>query len=147
MRRSTHRPRKGHWATLAAVSIGGVLGGTARYAVEQADPVSGAGFPWGTFGVNMAGAFVLSMLLVLIIEVWPPYRYLRAFLAIGFLGSFTTFSTWMLQVHDLVGTGRIGLAAAYLAASLSAGLAAALLGLLLARAGVRALTRHQADTR
>jgi len=122
------------WRVLAAVSAGGMLGGTTRYGVEQALPVRGDGFPWGTFTVNIAGAFVLGLLLVLILELWPARLYLRPFLAIGFLGSFTTFSTWMLQVYDLADAGRVGLAATYLGGSLVAGLAVTALGLVVGRA-------------
>ncbi|MDQ3714909.1 MAG: CrcB family protein [Actinomycetota bacterium] len=129
----------GEWKILAAVSAGGVLGGTARYGVEQLVPVRPDGFPWGTFAVNLVGAFLLGFLLVLILELWPARRYQRPFLAIGFLGSFTTFSTWMLQVHELADADRIGLAATYLSVSLVAGLALTALGLMLGRA---LLPRH-----
>lgn len=138
--RSVRKPHRAQWATLTAVSAGGVLGGSARYGIELALPVRGVGFPWGTFAVNVVGALVLSLVLVLILEAWPPRRYLRPFLAIGFLGSFTTFSTWMLEVHDLAAAGRIGLGAAYLGGSLFAGIAATALGLIIGRAGIRART-------
>jgi len=127
-------------AAVAAVAAGGALGGSARYGLERAFPVPGSGFPWATFVVNVAGAFVLSVVLVLIVGVRPQRRYLRPFLAIGFLGSFTTYSTWMLEVHDLVVADRMGLAGAYLGSSLVAGLAAAGAGLLVGRAALQALT-------
>ena len=133
------RPGAGDWKVLAAVSAGGVLGGTARYGVEQIVPVQADGFPWGTFAVNVVGAFVLGLVLVLSLELWPERRYLRPFVAIGFLGSFTTFSTWMLQVYELADADRIGLATTYLGVSLVAGLAVTALGLMLGRA---LLPRH-----
>lgn len=139
-RRSGHRPPGMRWATLVAVSVGGVFGGTARYGVEQAFPVREAEFPWATLAVNAVGAFVLALVLVLILEMWRPRRYLQPFVAIGFLGSFTTFSTWMLEVHDLASAGAWVLAAAYLGASLAAGLGAAVLGLLVGRAVSRTRT-------
>lgn len=131
------------WRVLATVSLGGVLGGTARYGVEQLVPVRDDGFPWGTFTVNIAGALVLGLLMVLILELWPTRRYLRPFLAIGFLGSFTTFSTWMLQVYELADAGRVGIAAAYLGGSLVAGLAVTGVGLVIGRAVVRARLRNR----
>ncbi|MBA3368832.1 MAG: CrcB family protein [Geodermatophilaceae bacterium] len=131
------RPGVGDWKILAAVSAGGVLGGTARYGVEQIVPVRADGFPWGTFTVNVVGAFVLGFVLVLSFEPRPDRRYLRPFVAIGFLGSFTTFSTWMLQVYELADAGRVGLAAGYLGASLVAGLVVTGLGLVLGRALLR----------
>jgi len=121
-------------ARLAAISAGGALGGAARYGVEFAMPASTGAFPWGTFAVNVAGSFTLALLLVVILEVWSPRRYLRPFAAIGFLGSFTTFSTWMLEVHDLISDGRASIAALYLVSSLAGGLAATSLGLVIGRA-------------
>lgn len=137
------RARNGQWWILAAVSAGGVLGGTARYGVEQVVPVRDDGFPWGTFAVNIVGAFALGFLLVLILELWPARRYLRPFLAIGFLGSFTTFSTWMLQVYQLADADRIALAATYLGASLVAGLVVTALGIIVGRGSVRARKRSR----
>ncbi len=120
-------------SNVLAISFGGVLGGTARYGVEQLIPLAYDGFPWGTYVVNVSGAFVLGFLLVLILERRSPRRYLRPFLAIGFLGSFTTFSTWMLEVQQLADAGRFGVAAAYLCASLLVGLMATGLGVALGR--------------
>ena len=111
-----------------------MLGGTARYGVEHILPVRDDGFPWGTFVVNVGGALVLGFLLVLILELWPARRYLRPLLAIGFLGSFTTFSTWMLQVYELADADRMGLAVGYLGFTVATGLVVTGLGLLLGRA-------------
>jgi CrcB protein len=119
-----------------AVMAGGALGGPARYGLELAlSP--GSPWPWATYVANVVGAFVLALLVVLIAEVWPPRRYLRPFVAVGVLGSFTTFSTWMVETADLASSGRAGLAASYLLGSLFAGLAAAALGLLAGRALAR----------
>ena len=126
--------RNGQFRILATVSAGGVLGGTARYGVEHLVPTAEDGFPWGTFLINIVGAFVLGFLLVLILELWPARRYLRPLLAIGFLGSFTTFSTWMLQVYELADADRMGLAVGYLGFTVATGLVVTGLGLLLGRA-------------
>lgn len=126
-------PSIGHWKFIAFISFGGVIGGTARYGVEQLIPVTRDGFPWGTFVVNVSGAFVLGLLLVVILERRSPRRYLRPFLVIGFLGSFTTFSTWMLEVQQMADAGRFGVAAAYLCASLLVGLLVTGLGVALGR--------------
>jgi CrcB protein len=80
---------------------------------------------------------VLGLLLVLILDLWPPRRYLRPFLAVGFIGSFTTFSTWMVEVGELVSGGSPLIAVLYLSGSLTAGLAATGLGLLVGRAVAR----------
>ena len=127
-------PRTGQWRILAAVSTGGVLGGTARYGVEQMVPVRDDGFPWGTFAANTVGAFALGVLLVLILELWSARHYLRPFIAVGFLGAFTTISTWMLQVYELADADRMGLAVGYLGFTVATGLVVTGLGLLLGRA-------------
>jgi fluoride exporter len=124
-----------------AVALGGALGGCARYGVDLLLPAAPQGFPWATFAANIGGAFGLALLLVLLLQVWPPVRHVRAFLAVGFLGSFTTFSTWMVELDRLVADGAAGVAAAYLAATLLGGVAATSLGLVLGH-GVAARRTH-----
>lgn len=131
------RPRLG---VLAAIAVGGSLGGGARYLIEEAAPAPTGTFPWATFSINVAGAFTLALLLVFVLDVWPPTRYVRPFAAIGFLGAFTTFSTWMLETVRLVDPAP-AVAAAYLAGSLLTGLAAVSLGLVLGRSIVVRRTR------
>ena len=116
---------------LLAVAAGGFLGGTARYGLVNALPQGPAGV---TFAVNVAGSFALAVLLVLALEAWPPSRYLRPFAATGFLGSFTTFSTWMLEVDRLVQSEGTGAAASHLLGTLVAGLLAAFVGVVAGRA-------------
>ncbi len=55
---------------------------------------------------NVVGAFLLAVLLILVLEVWPPTRYVLPFLAVGVLGSFTTFSTLMVDVDELFVDGN-----------------------------------------
>jgi CrcB protein len=117
---------------LAAIAAGGARGGGARYLIEEAAAPAG-GFPWATFSINVSGAFALALLLVLVLDLWPPTRYVRPFAAIGFLGAFTTFSTWMVETGDLLARHRPGVAAGYLAGGLVAGLAAVSLGLVVGR--------------
>jgi CrcB protein len=138
---SARRPRLPHFSldVVAAVLVGGVLGGLARYVIEQAAATPAHGFPWDVLVINAAGAFVLALLVILVVEVLPPNRYLRPGLGTGFLGAFTTFSSLAVGADQLVSHDRGGLAAAYLLASLFAGLAAAALGIL---AGRRIATRR-----
>ena len=77
----------------------------------------------------MSGSFVLGILLVLLLERFPPNRYARPFLATGFLGAYTTFSTFSVETDLLVRDGHVGVAVLYVAASLVAGLTAAWLGI------------------
>jgi fluoride exporter len=134
------RVRGGRWRGFAArlpvvlaVAGGGALGGCARYGIERLLPTGTADFPWPTFLANVVGSFCLALLLVLILDVWPPTRYVRPFLAVGLLGSFTTFSTWMVEFDQLLTHGAPTVAAAYLATSVLAGVAAASLGLVIGR--------------
>lgn len=120
-------------ASALLVSAGGVVGGCSRYGVDQLIPASGHSFPWGTFAVNITGAFLLAVLLILVLEVWPPTRFVRPFVAVGILGSFTTFSTLIVDVDQLFAGGARTTAATYLIASIVAGLAATSAGLIMGR--------------
>ncbi|WP_328398530.1 CrcB family protein [Streptomyces sp. NBC_00390] len=118
---------------LAAIALGGLLGGSARYALGLAFPTPDATFPWTTFAVNVSGSFLLALLLVYVFDIWPPTRYVQPFAAVGFLGSFTTFSTWMLDTDRLLGHGHYAAAVFNVFGSLLAGLAATTLGLAVGR--------------
>jgi CrcB protein len=119
---------------LGAIALGGFLGGEARYLLGLAFPTAHAAFPATIFAINITGSFILALLLVLILDVWPPTKYLRPLLATGFCGAYTTFSTWMVDTDKLISAGRYGLAAADIFGSLFAGLAATTLGLAVGRA-------------
>jgi CrcB protein len=112
-----------------------MCGTPARYAMERIIHVAPGTFPWSTFAVNVSGCFVLGALLTLIVERWPPSRYVRAFAVIGFLGAYTTFSTYTVEAVTLSKDGYAAVAAAYVAASLVVGLVAVYLGIALARLG------------
>ena len=119
---------------LAAVFLGGVAGGLARYGITEIWPVRPDTFPWPTFGINTCGAFALALLLVGVKIVWPTQTYLRPLLGTGFLGAFTTFSAVTTTSQQLLAHGLVGTATAYLVASLAAALVATSFGLLLGRA-------------
>ena len=118
---------------LAAIAIGGSLGTLARYATGRSLVPAPLGFPWPTFAVNVAGSFVLGLIVTLVVERWPPTRFVRPFAAIGFCGGFTTFSTLAVEATQRVQHGRVGMAVAYLVVSLTAGVLAATVGMTLAR--------------
>lgn len=118
---------------LVAIAVGGALGTLARYGLSRVIHVAKDTFPWATFVTNLGGAFVLGLFLTLVIERFPPTRYLRSFFAIGFLGSFTTFSTMAVETVLLVKDHRAVLGIGYLCASIAAGLACCYLGVVLAR--------------
>ncbi|MDQ6837987.1 MAG: fluoride efflux transporter CrcB [Actinomycetota bacterium] len=115
------------------MAVGGALGTVARYAVSRALPAGVASFPWATFWTNVSGAFVLGVLLTLILERWPPTRYVRPFAATGFVGAYTTWSTFMVETDELLAHGHAATALAYVGASLVVGLAAVTLGIAVGR--------------
>ena len=118
---------------LAAIAAGGALGAPARFEVAQLIHVSPGTFPWATFWTNVSGSFALGFLLILVIERFPPSRYVRPFFATGFLGAFTTFSTFAVETDLLIKDGHVVLGGAYAFGSLIAGFAAVWAGILLAR--------------
>lgn len=123
----------GQGRALAAVSAGGALGALARYALGLVGAL-----PWSTFVINVTGCLLIGALLVAVTERRPSAPpLLRPFLGTGVLGGFTTFSTYSVDVHTLVGSGRLATAGAYLAGTLLAALAATWLGMRLARAVLR----------
>ena len=140
-----HRGRRRQWSTraqpgvLAAVSLGGMVGASARYGVAQWLPAARRGFPWGTFAANLSGSFLLGFLIVLLLERFPPTRLLRPFLATGVLGAFTTMSTYQVETALLIKDGHPLPGVLYVLGSLAAGLVLAYAGIL---AGRLTPTRH-----
>jgi CrcB protein len=116
-----------------AIAVGGALGAVARHGVAEWIEVAADGFPWATFWTNLSGAFVLGVFVTVVVERMPPTRYLRPFFAVGFLGSYTTFSTLAVETALLVKDGRVGLGVGYTLASVVAGLVVAYAGIVLAR--------------
>lgn len=110
------------WAGIAAL---GAVGALARLGLDGAlsRRLGGEGFPWGTTGVNLLGALLAGLLAGAGVDGAG-----RALLAVGALGSFSTFSTWMLETHRLAEDGRGRLALANLAVGLAGGAALAGLG-------------------
>jgi CrcB protein len=130
-RRSPRRDRQ--LGILAAIALGGGLGSVARYLVATALPVHPGHFPWATYLTNLSGSFALGVLMVFVLDVWPPRRYVRPFVGIGVLGGFTTFSTFAVEIRGLAGHGAWALADAYALNSLVGGVAAVWCGMALAR--------------
>ena len=141
MARSPHAPAR----VLAAVAVGGALGALARYLLSVVGLPTDAGrFPWGTFLTNISGTLLLGFVLTLVIERFPPTRYVRPFLATGFCGAYTTFSTLAVEADLLVRAGHTPLALGYLAATSAAGLLAVTAGIMGGRLlpAIEARARH-----
>ncbi|MGD0381691.1 MAG: fluoride efflux transporter CrcB [Acidimicrobiales bacterium] len=120
-------------SVLFAIALGAVLGAPARYGIAQLIHVPAGSFPWATFVTNVTGSFVLGLFMALILERFPPTRYLRPFVATGFLGAYTTYSTFAVETDLLVKQGHVAVALAYAAASLLAGFIAVWAGIWMAR--------------
>ena len=110
------------------VAVGGLLGVLARYGLARLT-LHHETLLWTTVGINVAGSFLLGLLVA---ENWFS-RDLREGLGVGLLGGFTTFSTFSVQAVLEVDAGRHGRAAAYVTASVLGGLAAAACGYALGR--------------
>ena len=117
------------------VAAGGALGSAARYLVNvAAGRFLGPEFPWGTMAVNIAGSFVMGLLIAVMALKMQVSQEVRAFLTTGILGGFTTFSAFSLDFAVLVERRETGLAALYVIASVGLSLAAIFAGLKLGRA-------------
>ncbi|MDB5074754.1 MAG: camphor resistance protein CrcB [Chloroflexi bacterium] len=115
--------------TLAAIFVGGGTGASCRYGVGRFVGASYQGeFPLGTFLINVTGCFALGLLATLLAATHRDTSLPTALLATGFLGGYTTFSTFALEGVLLFEDGRRWLAAANLLGSIAAGLIAAAAG-------------------
>jgi CrcB protein len=119
---------------LLAIALGGALGALARYGVANAlGALLGRTFPWGTLAVNVAGSAAMGVLFVLVVGNEAVRREWESVATVGFLGAFTTFSTFSLETVLLLQGGRAGVALAYAGASLGACVAGCAAGMRLAR--------------
>lgn len=116
-------------ATLLAVALGGGVGALGRYALSSwVQNALGAGFPWGTLGVNVTGSFLMGVLAGALQRGALPPEF-QTLAAVGILGSFTTFSAFSLENVRLLQEGAWGRALAYMALSVGVGILAVLMGL------------------
>jgi fluoride exporter len=122
------------WLVLGVIAIGGAIGAVARYALLAAFPHPAAGFGWAAFGINVSGCLLIGVLMVLITEARRAHRLARPFLAIGVLGGYTSFSTYVVDVQHALLAAAPQVALAYAAGTLGAAVAATWAGIRLARA-------------
>jgi fluoride exporter len=117
------------------IGVAGFAGAVSRYVVEGwVSSRSQGAFPWGTFVVNVSGCFVLGFVFTLLTERFLPHPTLRSALTIGFVGAYTTFSTFAFETMRLGEDGAVLLATINVAASVTAGIAAVFAGVAVGRA-------------
>ncbi len=115
------------------VALGGALGSVSRYTVAGWVSAHYPSFPWGTFTVNVSGALIIGFFLTLAEERYLISPQLRVFIASGFLGGYTTFSTLSWETMGLLRDGPMFPALLNAVGSLLAGLVAVYAGIVLAR--------------
>lgn len=120
--------------TYLAVAFGGALGAMSRYWVYNAFVrATDSRFPWATLTVNVAGSFLIGIAFVLITERTEIGPEVRGLVTIGFLGAFTTFSTFSMDTLGLLEQGLIAQATSYVLSSVVVCIIAAWLGIALSR--------------
>ncbi|MCB1476952.1 MAG: fluoride efflux transporter CrcB [Rhodobiaceae bacterium] len=120
--------------TVFYVAIGGALGASARHLVGLAAlRLFGAGFPWGTITVNIVGSLLMGLFIEALAVKFDGSTAMRALIATGFLGGFTTFSSFSLDVAVLWERGEAAIAATYVVASVVLAIAALFAGLTIGR--------------
>ena len=120
--------------TYLAVAFGGALGAMSRFFVYNAfQRASASTFPWATLTVNVVGSFLIGIAFILITERMDMAPYWRGVITVGFLGAFTTFSTFSMDVIGLLEQGNFTHAFLYVLSSVLVCIIAAWLGLSVAK--------------
>ncbi len=132
-----------HGPTAVVVAVGGVAGACARHALALAWPHHAGSWPWSPLLTNVSGCLGLAVLLVVLVVRLPRARYIRPLLGTGVLGGYTTFSTFTVDVVQMVHAERLLSAAGYVVTMVVGMIFAVLLGLVLARAALRLANPHR----
>jgi CrcB protein len=118
-----------HPKILGTIALGGMIGAEARYGLALAMPHHAGSWPWATLLTNISGSLLLGVLMAAIASAGRPPQLARPFVGVGFLGGFTTFSTYAVDLREQLGHGHPGAAAAYALVSLVGGVLAVVIGL------------------
>jgi CrcB protein len=121
-------------AKIISVAIGGAFGAVARYLINLS-PLKDLfhSFPFPTFFINIFGSFLIGVLLILLTDKFAASENLRLALIVGFLGAFTTFSTFEAEIWVLIKENQFSTAFIYLFLSVVVGFVGVALGIWLAR--------------
>ncbi|MBI3747509.1 MAG: fluoride efflux transporter CrcB [Chloroflexi bacterium] len=121
--------------TVVLVGVGGFAGAISRYLVDGfVSDRTGGGFPWGTLVINVSGTFLLGLLFAMTTERAILPAEIRGPVMIGFIGAYTTFSTYLLESWRLIEDGAWAMALANLGGSIAIGLVAVAAGMIIGRA-------------
>ncbi|GED14152.1 fluoride efflux transporter CrcB [Aneurinibacillus migulanus] len=114
------------------IGLGGILGAVLRYGIGTWSGIqTETGFPLPTLLINLAGCFILAFFYTITTTRFTVHPHFRTSFGTGFVGSFTTFSTFGYETLELLQSGRYGLAAIYIALSLIGGYILAYAGIVL----------------
>ncbi|MCI5049653.1 MAG: fluoride efflux transporter CrcB [Rickettsiales bacterium] len=120
--------------TLLYIALGGALGALGRYGgMALSTRVLGHGFPYGTLLVNILGSLMIGMVIGWLAKQSTGLEAVRSLIVVGFLGSFTTFSTFSLDVVTLFERGQNMLVLAYILGSVTCSVIAVFVGMGLMR--------------
>ncbi len=118
---------------VVVLSVGGVLGVNARYWLGVLiNRWTGPHFPWATLTINVTGSFAIGLFSVVLAR-WLPHPHARLLVTVGFLGGYTTFSSFSFEALTLWERGERGLCVTYIVTSVAASLVAVILGTALGR--------------
>ncbi|WP_020388019.1 fluoride efflux transporter CrcB [Kribbella catacumbae] len=134
---------RGGAVVLLAIAGGGAVGASARYLIGLGWPAPAGSLPWATMVINLVGCALIGVLMVLVSEVWVGQRLLRPFLGTGVLGGFTTFSTYAVDLQQLIADRHPITAVTYLLATVIGAIAA----VWAATHATRALVRRRRNRR
>lgn len=116
------------------IGAGGALGAVARYLINIS-PLAGLfeKFPFPTFFINVSGSFLIGFFLILLTDKWEVSDHLRMAVIVGFLGAFTTFSTFEMEIYGLIKERQLITAFLYLFLSVAIGFIGLVGGIFLGR--------------
>ncbi len=118
---------------ILSVAVGGAIGALARYGLNLLFAKTFAPFPFATFFINITGSFLIGFLLIFFQDKFPANENLRLLIIVGFLGAYTTFSTFEFETFELLQAKQSLLAILYVSLSFAVGLTAVFSGALMAR--------------
>lgn len=119
---------------IIAVALGGAFGAVCRHGVNLgAVKLLGHGFPYGTLAVNIIGSFLIGLVIASMAQSWQASETLKFFIVTGFLGAFTTFSTFSLDAVTLWERKEYIQTALYMGGSVMVSIAALMLAMIIVR--------------